>query len=194
MADEVEIKFRIKDLSQVQERLKQAGFREETSRTHEMNTLYDRDSVLRNHGQLLRLRKYGEKWTLTHKSKGVNARHKTRQELETKVADGEHMDQIIRALGYQPSFRYEKFRSEWSDGQGHVVLDETPIGNLGEIEGKPEWIDEIAKKLEISDDQFITKSYAELFFDWKRETGSNANDMTFGAIGAESPAIGKVIG
>ena len=28
-----------------------------------------------------------------------------------------------------------KIRYEWSDGKGHVVVDETPIGNFGEIEG-----------------------------------------------------------
>lgn len=182
MADEVEIKFRIDDLKRVQQHLREAGFQEQTPRTHEINTLYDRDGALRKKGELLRLRDYGGRWTLTHKSKGTAARHKTRQELETKVADGEQMEQIIRALGYAPSFRYEKFRSEWSDGSGHVVLDETPIGDFGEIEGKAEWIDQIAKRLEITDDKFITKSYSELFFDWQHKTGSKANEMTFAAV------------
>ena len=182
MADEVEIKFRIAELKSVQQRLRDAGFREETPRTHEMNTLYDRDGSLRSKGQLLRLRDYGGKWTLTHKAKAVNARHKTREELETKVADGQQMEQIIRALGYSPSFRYEKFRSEWTDGQGHVVLDETPIGDFGEVEGKADWIDQVARQLEIADDQFITQSYTELFFDWQRKCGSNAEEMTFAAV------------
>jgi adenylate cyclase, class 2 len=182
MADEVEIKFRIDDLKRVQQRLREGGFWEQTPRTHEMNTLYDRDGELRSKGQLLRLRDYGGKWTLTYKAKAVNARHKTREELETKVGDGEQMEQIIRALGYQPSFRYEKFRSEWTDGNGHVVLDETPIGDFGEIEGKPDWIDQIAGKLEIADDKFITQSYTELFFSWQRRTGSDAREMTFAAI------------
>jgi adenylate cyclase class 2 len=182
MADEVEIKFRIDDLKLVQQRLREAGFREQTPRTHEINALYDREGELRSRGQLLRLRDYGGKWTLTYKAKTVNARHKTREELETKIGDGEQMEQIIRALGYQPSFRYEKFRSEWTDGNGHVVLDETPIGDFGEIEGKPDWIDQIAGKLEITDDKFITQSYTELFFAWQRKTGSDAREMTFSAI------------
>ncbi len=108
MADEVEIKFRIDDLKRVQQRLREGGFREQTPRTHELNTLYDRDGELRSKGQLLRLRDYGGKWTLTHKAKAVNARHKTREELETKVGDGEQMEQIIRALGDPPSFRDRK--------------------------------------------------------------------------------------
>ena len=93
-------------------------------------------------------------------------------------------DQIIRALGFAPSFRYEKFRTEWTDGEGHVVLDETPIGNYGEIEGPPDWIDATAARLEISHQQYITASYSELFLDWKRRSKSPADDMTFAAIPA----------
>ena len=50
-------------------------------------------------------------------------------------ATARQMDLILRALGYAPSFRYEKFRAEWTDGKGQVVVDETPIGNFCEIEG-----------------------------------------------------------
>jgi adenylate cyclase class 2 len=89
------------------------------------------------------------------------------------------MDAILQALGFKPTFRYEKFRAEWSDGTGHVVLDDTPIGNLGEIEGPPRWIDRTAKALQISPADYITKSYAELFLNWKKKTKSKAQNMTF---------------
>ena len=58
------------------------------------------------------------------------------------------MGRIIEAVGFSPSFRYEKFRSEWADSNGHVVIDETPIGNFGEIEGQAKWIDSTARRLE----------------------------------------------
>jgi adenylate cyclase class 2 len=87
-------------------------------------------------------------------------------------------------LGFAPSFRYEKFRTEWTDGKGHVVVDETPIGNFGEIEGPARWIDAVARRLEISPDQYITDSYAVLFLKWKQETGSKAPDMLFKAVRA----------
>jgi len=82
-----------------------------------------------------------------------------------------------------PSFRYEKFRAEWTDGKGNVVVDETPIGNFGEIEGSPRWIDATAKKLGVSRADYITKNYATLFFDWKRKTKSTAREMTFISTG-----------
>lgn len=183
MPNEIEIKFRIDNLSELNHRLRAAKFRRITPRTHEMNNLYDLPGQqLRKRGELLRLRQYGEDWVLTHKSKGKVGRHKTRRELETKVANGEMMDAILRALGYRPTFRYEKFRTEWGDKRGHVVLDETPIGNFGEIEGPPRWIDQTARKLGIVPDDYITDTYAGLFFAWKRRTRSRATEMTFRAI------------
>src|SRR3954454_7485660 len=183
MANEVEIKFAISNLKELRTKLKQQKFREITPRTHEMNTLYDGAlRPLKRRGEILRIRKYGNEWKLTHKSKGKDGRHKTRKETETAVADGNKLEQVFLALGLKPAFRYEKFRSEWTDGSGHVVLDETPIGNFGEIEGPPRWIDCAAKALAIPREQYITKSYAELFYEWKRRTHSRAQNMMFSEI------------
>jgi adenylate cyclase, class 2 len=183
MAKEVEIKFRIADLKAIAHALKRAGFREVTPRTHEMNALYDLPGEkLRKRGELLRLRKYGEHWVLTHKAKARSGRHKARVERETRVESGDRMDAILRALGFTPTFRYEKYRAEWSDGKGHVVVDETPIGNFGEIEGPPRWIDRTARALRIECRDYITLTYAPMFFAWKRRTRNPANEMTFRAV------------
>jgi len=180
---EIEIKFRVADLRALGRKLHAAGFCMTTPRTHEMNTLYDLPGeVLRGRKELPSIRKYGSEWTLTHKSKGKIGRHNSRVELETSVSDGRKMDAILRALGYGPSFRYEKFRSEWTDGKGQVVVDETPIGNFGEIEGAPRWIDATAKKLGVTAADYITKNYAGLFLDWKARTKSRAEEMTFNAV------------
>ena len=183
MPNEVEIKFRIKDLSAVAQCLKQAGFKNVTPSTHEMNALYDLPGQkLRKKGEMLRLRQYGETWILTHKAKGKTGRHKSRIELETRVENGNQMDAILRALGFTTTFRYEKYRSEWSDGNGHVVLDETPLGDFGEIEGAPRWIDRTARALGINTSEYITQTYAPMFFEWKRRTRSKATEMTFKAL------------
>ena len=180
---EIEIKFRVADLRALTRQLRAAGFRIVTKRTHEMNTLYDLPGeVLRGKQQLLRLRQYGSEWKLTYKAKKKTGRHSSRAELETKVADGKKMDLILRALGYAPSFRYEKLRAEWTDGKGQVVVDQTPIGNFCEIEGAPRWIDATAKKLGATGKDYITKNYAGLFSDWKARTKSQAEQMTFKAV------------
>jgi len=183
MKREIEIKFRVADVPSLARMLRAARFRLVTPRTNEMNTLYDLPGdVLRARRELLRLRKYGSTWTLTHKSGGKKARHSSRIELETGVSDGKKMDAILRALGYAPTFRYEKFRAEWADSKGKVVVDETPIGNFCEIEGPPRWIDATAKMMGVAPAAYITKNYATLFTDWKQETQSSAQEMTFKAV------------
>jgi adenylate cyclase class 2 len=185
MNREIEIKFRVTDLRALARRLRAAGFQLLTPRTHEMNTLYDLPGeVLRGRKELLRLRKYGSEWTLTHKSGKKIGRHSSRVELETSVGDGKQMGLILRALGYSPSFRYEKFRAEWTDGKGQVVVDETPIGDFCEIEGAPRWIDATAKKLGVAAEDYITKNYAGLFLEWRARAKSAAEEMTFKAVAA----------
>jgi len=179
---EIEIKFRVDDIEVLTSRLSAAGFYQVTERTHEMNILYDLPSEpLRRRGSLLRIRQYGPKWTVTYKdrSESSDSRHKSRREIETTVADGQRLAEILIAAGFKPGFAYEKFRSEWADRTGHVVIDETPIGNFAEIEGPPQWIDETAGRLQVPRDRYIKSSYAELFADWKRETGSQAEQMVF---------------
>jgi adenylate cyclase class 2 len=180
---EVEIKFRVDDSRVLARRLRAAGFRQVIKRTREQNTLYDLPGKpLQKRGEVLRLRKYGGDWLLTHKARGKVARHKTRVETETRISDGEKLERILQSLGYVPAFRYEKFRAEWSDGKGHVVVDETPIGSFGEIEGPARWIDRTARLLGIDQHSYITDSYVQLFFAWKRRNRNRASEMTFQAL------------
>ncbi len=82
---EIEIKFRVDDLSGARAQAARGGIPPGDPRTHEMNTLYDLPGdVLRERKELLRIRKYGSEWTLTHKSKGKIGRHSGRDELETR--------------------------------------------------------------------------------------------------------------
>jgi len=182
---EIEIKFRVSDVAALTTRLQELGLKQITPRTHEMNILFDLPGrPLRAKGDLLRLRKYGDTWLLTHKARPANddGPHKIRVETETRIEDGEKMEEILTALQFQPVFRYEKFRAEWLADQGHVVIDETPIGNFAEIEGPPDWIDSLARDLGVAQNDYITETYAALFFAWKRQSKSPAEEMTFKAV------------
>lgn len=187
--NEVEIKFLAHDIEALVRSLQAAGFHERTPSTFESDTLYDTaSSDLRRAGVVLRLRLYGDRWKLTHKSRGTAGKHKERVEHETAVSNGEEMHAILTALDFRPSFRYEKYRAEWSDGTGDVVIDRTPIGDLAEIEGAPQWIDKTAKALNLSARDYITDSYPELFSKWKERNGSRAQNMTFEECGTPRPA------
>ncbi len=157
---EIELKVPIADLDRLQGRLPALGFQLDTPRTFEQNTLYDTpERTLRASRQILRVRKYGGVWTVTHKRPAPSEqdsaeivaaapRYKVRIETETVVEDGPALGAVFEQLGYAPVFRYEKFRTEWSQVSGsidgplfredaralrvksHLVVDETPIGDL----------------------------------------------------------------
>lgn len=183
-AVETEVKFRIDNLEQLEHRIQSLGFRVVTPRTLERNTLYDTpDRRLRSRHSILRIRRYGDRWLLTHKCMPADhdpsARHKRRVETETEVADGDALGVVFCQLGYDPVFVYEKWRAEFADGTGHCVLDETPIGDFAELEGPEEWIDAITHQLGLSPASLMTLSYGRLFELWREETGSSARDMIF---------------
>src|ERR1035438_5284815 len=164
MALETEIKFRVDDLAALAARLESAGFRLETPRSFESNVLYDTpDRQMRARTEILRIRSYAGRWTLTHKrlpgaGPGEDT-HKHRIETETEVSDGDALAEVFLSLGLVPAFRYEKWRAEWQLGEGHCVVDETPIGNYAELEGPAEWIDRAAVRLGLSPSPTINLSF-----------------------------------
>jgi adenylate cyclase class 2 len=142
---------------------------------------------MRARTEILRIRTYAGRCLLTHKrlpdhGPGEDT-HKHRIETETEVSDGEALAQVFRSLGLVPAFRYEKWRTEWQDGQGHCVVDETPIGDFAELEGSPAWIDQAAERIGIAKASYITLSYGRLFDQWRQRHGSSAQDLTFAAVG-----------
>jgi adenylate cyclase class 2 len=187
MPVETEIKFKVADVADLTERLKKAGFRLETARAFESNVLYDTpDRAMRARTEILRIRSYAGRYTVTHKRVPDDMpgedQHKHRVETETEVADGDVLAQVFQSLGLVAAFRYEKWRTEWQDGEGHCVVDETPIGDFAELEGSGEWIDGAAIRLGIGTAEYITLSYGRLFEQWREETGSAATDLTFAAV------------
>jgi len=120
MPIETEIKFRVNDPSALAEKLPAAGFRLETPRSFKSNVLYDTpDRQMRARTEILRIRSYAGRWTLTHKrlpSFGAGPgsgddRHKHRIEIETGIANGDALGDFFLSLGLVTAFRYEKWRT-----------------------------------------------------------------------------------
>lgn len=193
---EIELKFLIEDATDIEARLPALGFHLDTPRTFESNTLYDTpERRLRDSSQILRIRQYGDLWTVTHKRPDTvpgDTRYKVRIETETHVDDAPALAEIFCQLGYCAMFRYEKYRTEWSHPTEdavsplHLVIDETPIGTYGELEGPTVWIDRMLDALEIDPASCTTESYGRLFLAWKARTDSPAENLTFEEVEATS--------
>jgi adenylate cyclase class 2 len=192
-AAEIELKFSVADVRALRSSADALGFKLVTERTFESNVLYDSpDRQLRSRRQILRLRHYGSRCTVTHKRQAPgdagDLRYKTRIETESIVEDCDALAEIFTQLGYGPVFRYEKFRTEWAMEEGHLVLDETPIGVWAELEGQPAWIDRMLEQLGVSPELRSTESYGKLFLRWKEQSGSLAENLTFDEIPARAEA------
>jgi adenylate cyclase class 2 len=179
---ETEIKLPLNNAEDGRALLEAAGFRAIRARVFESNIVLDNpEGHMRRNGVLLRVREAGGAATLTYKGPSVAARHKIREEIEVAVSSAAELRELFQRLGYSPAWRYEKFRTEFQrDGaEGHVCLDETPIGAFLELEGAPEWIDATARQLGFSERDYIVHSYAALYFARRREAGLEPGDMVF---------------
>jgi len=161
---EIEVKIRINDVSAVGEKISNLGAKVEKERFLEENTLYDfRSKDLQKKQQALRLRKINKKILLTFKGPPQKSRKfKIREEYETGVRNEKQLKKILKSLGLQPVFSYQKYRTIYRKKNLKVCLDETHIGNFIELEGKRNEIVKFSKALGFSKNEFIKLDYIQL--------------------------------
>jgi len=179
---ETEIKLTVADPKSARRLLLAAGFRVSRKRVFEANTVFDTPGQsLRQGASLLRVREAGGTATVTCKGPPVPGRYKSREEVELEVADAAAMGAIFARLGFQPIWRYEKYRTEFRQPRraGVAMLDETPIGVFLELEGTGPWIDRTAGRLGFRETDYITASYASLYLESCGRRGGVAGDMVF---------------
>src|ERR1700681_222177 len=140
MAQETEIKLRVKDAEGLRAALKGMGARVlhgGTGRVHEWNTVFDtapqdlrkREQLLRNRletpdGQAPRRKDKAPQQPALLTFKGpvvaragrrrnatIDERHKVREEIQFRIADAASLAKILERLGMRPSFHYEKYRT-----------------------------------------------------------------------------------
>ena len=176
---EVELKYIGADLEDARRRLVEAGARLKGPRSLETNATFDdADASLRAAEKLLRLRDGNE---LTVKIPVLDAKFKSRREITAHVADG-NIEEILEALGYRPTWRYEKYREGWDLDGMWVTLDEMPfVGPVVEIEGNRDRIDSTAEMLGLSDLRTSTGNYRSLYEEYRSAHGLPPGDMTFEA-------------
>jgi len=182
-AIETEVKIPVPHWNEAQaaERFQQLGLEVSAARVFEANFVFDTpQQSIRGARMLLRLRRVGESTILTWKGPAAEGPHKSRPELEVHLDSFDTMTQILGYLGYQTSFRYEKYRTEFSSGSGGTVtFDETPIGNFLELEGPGAWIDEMAGRLGFSARDYVLDSYGKLYLAHCAQLGVPAINMLF---------------
>lgn len=180
MAQEIEVKFPLKDRHELLRRLHDIGGQRLYPETFEDNIVLDRRGELRTKGSLLRVRKFGKYSIATYKGPmSIEGGVKSRDEVQTGVESFELAIQLFDSLGFKPVFRYQKFREVWRVRDAEVVIDRTPIGEYFEIEGPIDLIRTLAAELGMEMEQAIRQTYADLYRQARRTRADLPNDMVF---------------
>ena len=178
---EVEVKYRLDAREPVRHKLIEMGARS-GGRHFEANLRYDNaDGRLMQERCLLRLRK-DEKVRLTHKAPHAESGKegfKIHKELEVEVSDFETTDAILKALGFEPVQRYEKWRETFHYNGCEICLDSLPFGEFIEVEGEKEAIEQITDALALPSSQRIVANYLALFASMKESFAFSFDDLTF---------------
>ena len=179
----------MRDLGRIASWLRELGAQLTHPRILETNIRFDLpDASFRSERRVLRLRRDSQA-RLTYKDPSQNEQGVlSRREIEFIVEDFDKARHFLEALGYQPIFFYEKYRTTYllkaSDASMHVMLDELPYGNFVEIEGNTvEQIQDVANKLNLRWDSALAKSYNALFEQLcKARSQLDRTQLTFTAL------------
>ena len=173
---ETEIKLRVAGPEAARQALARIGAALQSVRHLEDNAVFDDEvASLAGTGTLLRLRRTPHENVLTFKGRvTMEEGLRSRPELELMVSDAGTLRSILEALGFGVRFRYQKYREAYAWKDLEIVVDETPFGTFYELEGDPGSIHEAAAALGYDRDDYITDSYAALFF-----AAGGVGDMVF---------------
>jgi adenylate cyclase class 2 len=177
---EVEVKFHLKDETDMQRRLLKLGTTQ-GPKVFESNTRFDDSQAsLQTKGCLLRLRRDSTN-RLTFKRKPANADREVKvfQELEVAIGDVETMAAILDAIGFHPAQIYEKWRQTYLLPDAEICIDTMPYGVFLEIESSKKRIKDIAAQLELSWEKRILDNYLSIFEIIKKNTQLPFRDVTF---------------
>ena len=178
---ETEVKFKVKDLSELERKIISVGSKELHKNVFQKTIRMDtpEESLLKR-GVFLRVRD-GEKKIMTVKSNilGSDEKFKERQELEIEVSDISMAEKMMSELGFTKKWVMEKYRTEYELNKTILALDKLPFGNYLEIEGDKNQIEETIKILGLENEKRITSTYWHLFDEYKKENNIEGGNIIF---------------
>ena len=178
---EIEVKFHVRSLADIRQRLERAGAVLVQERQHERNLRFDTpDGTLGSGMRALRLRE-DDAARMTYKGPPqLSGGARLRQELEFTVSDFDAARQLLEALGFQVYVMYEKFRATYALGEALVTLDEMPYGDFIEVEAPDgHQVQAAAGKLGLRWEDRSLDSYLVIFDALRARYGFDFTDLSF---------------
>jgi adenylate cyclase class 2 len=147
MTLEIEVKAYANNLARVEERLKELGavF---IAAVCEKDTYFshpNRDFAATD--EALRIRVADKQSFLTYKGRKIDAKSKTREEIEVALGDADSANLILMRLGFKPVAEVSKIRKRYKIGEFEICLDNVEgVGTFVEVETKGENMGELRDK------------------------------------------------
>ncbi len=178
--EETEAKFYVRNLSALPPRILAAGGSLVLPRTHEFNLRLDTAAGdLQRQRRVLRLRR-DRAVRITYKDGGrIEDGAVRRREVELEVSDFDEAHELLRALGFDAIFTYEKYRTTYALAGVEIMLDELPFGDFVEIEGPWDSLKPAAVRLQLDWQAAIPYSYHDLFEQLRAKQQLGFADLTF---------------
>lgn len=171
---EVEVKFRIENIKEVEEKMEKMAelIIEKTEYDIYFNSPW---KDFKKSDEALRIRRDTEGTNITYKGPKIDSRTKSREEVKLDISDYRYGVELLKGLGFNPFGEVVKNRKIYDLEGATVTVDR--VENLGEfleielqandseVDKKTEQIFSLAKKLGFSEEQSIRKSYLELLME-----------------------------
>ena len=147
MTLEIEVKAYADNLARVEERLKEMG-------AVFIGEVCEKDAYF-NHpnrnfaatDEALRIRVADKKSFLTYKGRKIDAKSKTREEIEVALGDADSAKLLLMRLGFKPVAEVRKIRKRYKVGEFEICLDDVEgVGTFVEVETKGENMVELRDK------------------------------------------------
>jgi|Deesub1362A_J573_1020465.scaffolds.fasta_scaffold00724_19 adenylate cyclase class 2 len=180
MGYEVEVKFRIDNLDEIERKVRRMA--EFVIEKHEKDIYFN--SPIRDFAETdeaLRIRRDVEGVVLTYKGRKIDPETKTREEVKVRICPEyeENMIEVLQKLGFRKFAEVRKKRKIFRMQDVTFCIDSLEIGDFIEIEvesddieGAKKKIFEIVESLNLRRDDGIRKSYLELLIE-KRQDSAN---------------------
>lgn len=170
MKREIELKFFVDGLSEIRNKLRKLKAKKEGVFSEEDFFFDTRQDVLKRKKAVLRLRIGDTRHFLTYKENIKKGKFKIADEYETVVKDPKVLLKVFERLDLKIWFHYKKPKREYWFWKGsHVTLDSFPFGKFVEIEGSPQRIKFLAKKLNLDFVRSSSKSYIMLLKEYYKK-------------------------
>lgn len=181
MAEEIELKFIIKDYTKIVEKvMNQSKF---VSTSYELTVMYDdKEKNLFKEDARLRLRQVknlktnAETCEFSYKKPKTREGIKIEEENEVLVSSFEEMEKILSKMGFSRVSSYDRIRDTFQKDNCKITIDTFSFGNLLEIEGEMNSIKKVARDLELDIKENTSKSCDDIYDDLCKKEGKKASE------------------